>query len=70
MGISRPRDLDELRQCLDMWLRVWRPDARALEVAPLVRPSTGLSSETILVDVDWDLGSGTAAQLVGPAAPP
>ena len=55
MGISRPRDLDELRRAFASWLRAWRPGAGDIDVAPLVRPSTGLSSETIFAEVDWEL---------------
>jgi len=59
MGISRRRDLDALRRDLTRWLRAWRPEALDVQVAPLEQPATGLSSETIFVDVDWTLpGTG------------
>ncbi|HXQ91178.1 MAG TPA: phosphotransferase family protein [Acidimicrobiales bacterium] len=58
MGISRPRDLDAVRAGLTRWVGSWRPDARDVRLAPLVQPATGLSSETIFVEVDWTLGSG------------
>ncbi len=58
MGISRPRDLDALRDGLTRWARSWRPEADDVRLAPLVQPATGLSSETIFVELDWALGSG------------
>ena len=58
MGISRPRDLDALREGLTRWLGAWRPRAGDIRLAPLVRPATGLSSETIFVEADWTLGTG------------
>ena len=61
MGISEPRDLDALRAGLTRWVERWRPEARDVHLSPLVRPATGLSSETLFVDVDWTLGSGRAA---------
>jgi aminoglycoside phosphotransferase (APT) family kinase protein len=62
MGISRPRDLDALRQGLTAWLRRWRPEAVDVRVAPLAQPTTGLSSETVFVEVDWELGAGRGAE--------
>jgi len=58
MGISSPRDLDAVRAGFDRWLRSWRPEARDVQVADLVPPPTGLSSETLMLEVDWDLGDG------------
>jgi len=60
MGISLPRDLDALRDGLTRWVRHWRPEAEDVRVAPLVQPPTGLSSETIFVELDWAVGSGRA----------
>ena len=60
MGISRPRDLDALHDGLTRWVRHWRPEAEDVRLAPLVQPATGLSSETIFVELDWDLGSAGA----------
>jgi len=57
MGISEQRDLDALRAGLTRWVQSWRPDARDVRLAPLAQPATGLSSETIFVDLDWTLGS-------------
>ena len=56
MGISRPRDLDALRAGLVRWAQRWRPEARHVDIDPLVQPATGLSSDTILAEVTWDLG--------------
>jgi aminoglycoside phosphotransferase (APT) family kinase protein len=56
MGISAPRDLEEVRRGLTRWLRARRPDGPGPQVAPLGRPATGLSSETLLVEVDWAEG--------------
>jgi aminoglycoside phosphotransferase (APT) family kinase protein len=61
MGISEPRDLDALRAGLTRWVKGWRPDARDVHLSPLVQPATGLSSETLFVDVDWTFGPGRAA---------
>jgi aminoglycoside phosphotransferase (APT) family kinase protein len=61
MGISEPRDLDALRDGLTRWVRSWRPEAGDVQLAPLVQPATGLSSETIFVEVDWTPGSGRDA---------
>jgi aminoglycoside phosphotransferase (APT) family kinase protein len=58
MGISQPRDLDALHDGLTRWVKRWRPEAKDVHLAPLVQPATGLSSETIFVDVDWRPGSG------------
>jgi len=63
MGISEPRDLDAVRQGLGRWLARWRPGAGAPAVAPLEQPATGLSSETIFVEVDWAAGGHTSAVL-------
>jgi aminoglycoside phosphotransferase (APT) family kinase protein len=60
MGISTPRDLDALHRALVRWVQRWQPRARDIRVAPLRRPATGLSSESIFVDVEWSLGSGPA----------
>jgi aminoglycoside phosphotransferase (APT) family kinase protein len=62
MGISEPRDLEVVREGLSRWVRSWRPEASDVRIAPLVRPATGLSSETIFAEVDWTLGSGRAAR--------
>jgi aminoglycoside phosphotransferase (APT) family kinase protein len=40
------------------WLRAHRPDAPHLSLAPIKQPSTGLSSETLFLEVDWSGGSG------------
>jgi aminoglycoside phosphotransferase (APT) family kinase protein len=48
------RDLDAVRSGLEHWLRASRPDADGVHVAPLHRPASGYSSETLLVDVVWD----------------
>jgi aminoglycoside phosphotransferase (APT) family kinase protein len=61
MGISEPRDLDALRAGLTRWVSSWRPERRDVRLAPLAQPATGLSSETIFVDLEWTVGSGHAA---------
>jgi aminoglycoside phosphotransferase (APT) family kinase protein len=62
MGISQARDLDAMRDGLTRWAQQWRPEATDVHLSPLVQPATGLSSETIFVDVDWALGgTGRAA---------
>jgi len=61
MGISEPRDLDALRDGLIRWVRSWRPEMRDVRLAPLARPATGLSSETIFVEGDWSPGSAAGA---------
>jgi aminoglycoside phosphotransferase (APT) family kinase protein len=55
MGISEARDLEAVRDGLTRWVRWWRPEAHDVSLAPLVQPATGLSSETIFVEVDWAL---------------
>jgi len=68
MGISEPRDLDALRDGLIRWVRSWRPEMRDVRLAPLARPATGLSSETIFVEGDWSPGSAAGAPRQGVAA--
>jgi aminoglycoside phosphotransferase (APT) family kinase protein len=51
MGISAARDLEVVRQGFERWLTATYDDAPA--VAPISQPATGLSSETLLLDVDW-----------------
>lgn len=54
MGVSsHERDLEAVREGLTRWLRARRPEAADLRVEPLTRPSEGLSSETLFVDVAW-----------------
>lgn len=48
---ARARDLDEVRDRLRDWLRARHPDADDVRVGPIVTPSSGYSSETLLVDV-------------------
>jgi len=47
---NRQHDLDAVRVGLERWFRSRRSDD-ALAIAPLSRPSVGLSSETLFVDV-------------------
>lgn len=49
-----------MRDGLTRWLRARRPDAPDLRVAPLGQPPTGLSSETLFVEVDWPAGDAPA----------
>jgi aminoglycoside phosphotransferase (APT) family kinase protein len=56
MGISAARDLDVVRQGFTRWLHARRPDGPAPDVAPIGQPSTGLSSETLLLEIDWTGG--------------
>jgi aminoglycoside phosphotransferase (APT) family kinase protein len=44
------RDLEAVRAGLERWLRARHPDADDVRVAPLARPSSGYSSETLFVD--------------------
>jgi len=53
MGISAPRDLEAVRHGFTRWLGRRRPDEPTPRVAPIGQPATGLSSETLLLDVDW-----------------
>jgi aminoglycoside phosphotransferase (APT) family kinase protein len=39
-------------------MRAQRPEATDLSLAPIGQPSTGLSSETLFLDVDWGDGAG------------
>jgi len=63
MGISEPRDLDAVRDGLARWCAHWRPGAGTARVAPLEQPLTGLSSETVFVEIDWDGDDHTSAVL-------
>jgi aminoglycoside phosphotransferase (APT) family kinase protein len=56
MGISAARDLEAVRHGFTRWLGARRPDASAPRVAPISQPATGLSSETLLLEVDWPDG--------------
>jgi aminoglycoside phosphotransferase (APT) family kinase protein len=60
MGISRPRDLDALRAGLVRWALHRRPEVRRVDIDPLLQPSTGLSSDTILAEVTWDPGEASS----------
>ena len=57
MGISEPRDLEALRASFTRWCARWRPAAGPAAVAPLAQPLTGLSSETVFVEIDWADGA-------------
>lgn len=50
------RDLDVVHDGLVRWLQARRPDAGDVRVAPLRKPSSGYSSETLLVDASWQVG--------------
>jgi len=62
MGISEARDLELLRAGFTRWLRARRPGAPDFRVEPIGQPSTGLSSETLLVDVEWSNGGPVDGQ--------
>ena len=47
------RDLDAVHRGLTRWMRAWRPEAGEVRLAPLRKPSSGYSSETLFVDVVW-----------------
>ncbi|HTT87285.1 MAG TPA: phosphotransferase family protein [Acidimicrobiales bacterium] len=64
MGISAARDLEALRHGFTRWLAARWPDAPGPVVAPVARPSTGLSSETFFLEIDWSGGDA------GDHAPP
>ncbi len=53
MGISAARDLEEVRHGFTRWLQAWRPHAPAPRLDPIGQPPTGLSSETLFLEVDW-----------------
>jgi aminoglycoside phosphotransferase (APT) family kinase protein len=57
MGISAARDLDAMRHGFTRWLSARRPDVSAPHVSPIGQPATGLSSETLLLEVDWPDGA-------------
>jgi aminoglycoside phosphotransferase (APT) family kinase protein len=56
MGISAARDLEVVRHGFTRWLGAWRPDSPPPRLAPIVQPPTGLSSETLFLEVDWSDG--------------
>jgi aminoglycoside phosphotransferase (APT) family kinase protein len=66
MGISAARDLEVVRHGFTRWLRAWRPVGPDPHLAPIGRPATGLSSETLFLDVDW---SGSHESLVARLPP-
>lgn len=47
---AQDRDLEAVRTGLEQWLRARRPDATDVRVGPLGKPTSGYSSETLLVD--------------------
>lgn len=62
---ARQRDLDEVHAGLVRWFRSHHPDAEDLVLSPLGKPSTGYSSETLLLDVTWrEHGDDRDAHLV------
>ena len=54
--LGRQRDLDQVRQALAAWLRRRLPEASGLEVSTLRAPKAGVSNETFLFDVDYQVG--------------
>ena len=54
--LGRQRDLDQVRQALAAWLRRRLPEASGLEVSALRAPKAGVSNETFLFDVDYQVG--------------
>ncbi len=48
-----------MRDGFTRWLRARRPDAVDLRVAPIGQPPTGLSSETLFVEVSWSTGTSS-----------
>jgi aminoglycoside phosphotransferase (APT) family kinase protein len=48
---AKARDLEEVRARLREWLRARTPEADDVRVGPLGKPTSGYSSETLLVDV-------------------
>ena len=75
MGISAARDLEVVRHGFSRWLGAWRPDSPAPRLAPIVQPPTGLSSETLFLEVDWSdggtpSGGGTPTQSMVARLPP
>jgi aminoglycoside phosphotransferase (APT) family kinase protein len=63
---TRQHDLEVVRAGLERWLRAQRSDEE-LTVAPLTRPSVGLSSETLFVDVATDRGADAFVARLPPA---
>ncbi len=63
---TRQHDLEVVRAGLERWLRAQRSND-ALTVAPLTRPSVGLSSETLFVDVATDRGDDALVARLPPA---
>lgn len=55
MGISAARDLEATRHGFTRWLSARRPDVSTPDVS-IGQPATGLSSETLLLEVDWSDG--------------
>jgi aminoglycoside phosphotransferase (APT) family kinase protein/putative sterol carrier protein len=72
--LTAERDLAALRVALAAWLQRRLPQAAGLEVSALVRPSAGLSNETLLFCVSWRAaGAARSEDLVArlmPAGPP
>jgi aminoglycoside phosphotransferase (APT) family kinase protein len=72
MGISAVRDLEAVRQGFTRWLSERRPGAPGPAVAPIRQPATGLSSETLFLEVDWPApsGGGTGPESLVARLPP
>ena len=64
------RDLEAVRTGLARWLGASRPDVAGVRVAPLRRPTSGYSSETLLVDVVWDEPGGEREEHLVARLPP
>lgn len=69
MGISGARDLEDVRRGLTHWLAAWRPGSTP-RVSAVGQPPTGLSAETLFVDVEWADGDVTSRQQLVARLPP
>lgn len=64
------RDPEQLRAGFEAWLRRQVPDGDAVVLAVRAPESNGMSSETLLIDAEWDEGGERAAHaLVARVAP-
>src|SRR2546429_6825667 len=63
--LAKKLELSKIHERLTAWFATRMPRATGLALADLERPSSGLSNETLMVDLSWtEDGAPHAAQLV------
>jgi len=67
---AQARDLDAVREGLQRWLAARHPEWEDVRVGPLGKPTSGYSSETLLVDVLRTAGGADVQELLVARLPP